>query len=234
MAVDLVAGALLCASLDVLFERLASEEIPRLFQGKKVIVEKLDELNTVLLSANVLLNDAEEKQLRNDEVRKWLFKLQDVIYQVDDLLDRIDYEALRSKLEDDHQSSSSSAGKVLMNFIKSPFLSAFDKSVKLDSMEILRKLKILVDQKDTLGLRELGALNKPSPRPLAPLMEESDVYGRDVEKEAIVDMLLRDDVDGGNKISVIPIVGMGGVGKTTLAQLVYDDERVQSHFELKV
>uniref|UniRef100_A0A803P6C1 Uncharacterized protein n=1 Tax=Cannabis sativa TaxID=3483 RepID=A0A803P6C1_CANSA len=107
LIVDLVAGALLCASLDVLFERLASEEIPRLFQGKKVIVEKLDELNTVLLSANVLLNDAEEKQLRNDEVRKWLFKLQDVIYQVDDLLDRIDYEALRSKLEDDHQSSSS-------------------------------------------------------------------------------------------------------------------------------
>ncbi|KAM6570423.1 hypothetical protein CsatB_018408 [Cannabis sativa] len=232
MAAELVAGALLSASLQVLFERLACEEIPQLFQGKKVILDQLDELNTVLLSANVLLNDAEEKQLRNEEVRKWLFKLQDVIYQADDLLDRIDYEALQSKLEDDQSSSSGSkVFRQLKSF--SLFMSEFDRSVKLDAMEILRKLKILVDQKDALGLRE-GAQNKPSPRPPAPLVEHGDVYGRDIEKKAIIDMLLKDDVEGGNKISVIPIVGMGGIGKTTLAQVVYDDDRVQKHFELKV
>ncbi|XP_062115667.1 putative disease resistance RPP13-like protein 1 isoform X2 [Humulus lupulus] len=230
MAAELVAGALLSASLQVLFERLGSE-IPQLFQGKKPILDQLYELKTMLWSAHALLNDAEEKQLRNQEVRMWLIELQDVIYQADDLVDRIDYEALRSKLEDD-QSSSSSASKVLMKFMP-PFLSTFDKTVKLDSMEILRKLKILVDQKDALGLRE-GAQNKPSPRPPAPLVEHADVYGRDTEKKIIVDQLLKDDVDSGSNISVIPIVGMGGLGKTTLAQVVYDDDRVQKYFELKV
>ncbi|XP_062115681.1 putative disease resistance RPP13-like protein 1 [Humulus lupulus] len=100
-------------------------------------------------------------------------------------------------------------------------------------MEILRKLKILADQKDALGLRE-GAQNKPSPRPPTPLVEHADVYGRDTEKKIIVDQLLKDDVDSGRNISVIPIVGMGGLGKTTLARVVYDDDRVQKYFELKV
>ncbi|XP_062115723.1 putative disease resistance RPP13-like protein 1 [Humulus lupulus] len=232
MAAELVAGALLSASLQVLFERLGSEEIPRLFRGKKLILDQLDELNTMLISANVLLNDAEEKQLRNKEVRMWLCKLQDVIYQADDLVDRIDYETLQSKLEDDQ--SSSSASKVF-NQLKSmsPFMSKFDKSVKFNAMEILRKMNILIDQKDALGLRE-GAQKKPFQRPPAPLVEQYDVYGRDNEKEVIVDLLLKDDISSSNKICVIPIVGMGGVGKTTLAQLVYDDDRVQKHFELKV
>ncbi|XP_062115720.1 putative disease resistance protein At3g14460 isoform X2 [Humulus lupulus] len=232
MAAELVAGALLSASLQVLFERLTSVEIPQLFQGKKPILKLLDRLNTRLLSAKELLNDAEEKQLGNESVKKWLFKLQDVIYEAGDLVDRIDCEALLSKLGDDQ--SCSSASKVFHQLKSmSPFLSTFDKTVQCDATEILLKLDDLLDQKDALGLRE-GPQNKPLQRPPAPLVEQSDVYGRDGEKKVIVEQLLKDDVEGGHRISVIPIFGMGGVGKTTLAQLVYDDDRVQKHFELKV
>lgn len=53
------------------------------------------------------------------------------------------------------------------------------------------------------------------------------MFGRHVEKERIINFLLH---DGSGEVDVLPIVGGMGVGKTTLAQHVCDDERVRGHF----
>ncbi|XP_039155924.1 putative disease resistance protein RGA4 [Eucalyptus grandis] len=58
----------------------------------------------------------------------------------------------------------------------------------------------------------------------------SNVIGRNEEKERIIEMLRRWDDAGARNIEVLPIIGMGGTGKTTLAKLVYNDERVKEHF----
>ncbi|XXG85133.1 hypothetical protein AAC387_Pa11g0276 [Persea americana] len=59
----------------------------------------------------------------------------------------------------------------------------------------------------------------------------SEVYGRDTEKANLIDLLIKSESENKENLSVIPIVGMGGVGKTTLAQLVYNDEQVVNHFK---
>jgi leucine-rich repeat protein SHOC2 len=60
-------------------------------------------------------------------------------------------------------------------------------------------------------------------------VSESDIIGREDDKKKIIS-LLRHSHEIQN-VSVVAIVGIGGLGKTTLAQLIYNDVEVQSLFE---
>ena len=64
------------------------------------------------------------------------------------------------------------------------------------------------------------------------LIKESVVYGKDGDTVAIIELLLANDGSGYNT-SVIPIVGMGGVGKITLDQLLYNNKLVVEHLDVR-
>ncbi|XP_062016839.1 putative disease resistance RPP13-like protein 1 isoform X2 [Rosa rugosa] len=221
---EVVGGAFLSSALAVLFDRMASRPVLDFIRGKKNTTELLRKLKIKLRSVNKLLDDAEEKQLIKDSgVREWLNELKDVLYHADDLLDDINTEALRCKMEQE-DSGSRSTNQVLNS--GSISIHQLDERIQ----EILDELELIVNEKDVLDLKE-GVKARPQERlPTTSLVVESSVYGRDEEKEAIIKLLLADGMTG-NKIDVLPIVGMGGLGKTTLAQLAYNDDRVKRHFE---
>ncbi|KAL0007009.1 hypothetical protein SO802_008511 [Lithocarpus litseifolius] len=223
MAEAVVGGAFLSAFLQVLFDRMASHEVLEFFSRWKLSEEPLMRLKTSLLYINAVLNDAEEKQINNPVVKGWVNELKDAAYQAQDLLDEIATDASRYKLEAELKS------KVQL-FNLTSHSSSYKIELKLE--EILGRLKFLAKQRDLLGLKEGNGGEKPSPkRPTTSLVEESGVYGRDRDTEAIIELLLADDGSGYN-MSVIPIVGMGGLGKTTLAQLLYN-KLVVENFDIR-
>ncbi|XP_060672468.1 putative disease resistance RPP13-like protein 1 [Ziziphus jujuba] len=225
MALEVVGGAFLSASLQLLFDRMASKQVVDFVREKNVDDELLNKLKIKLSSINKVLDDAEKKQLADPAVRKWLNELKHTVYNTEDLVYEIHTEALRCEIE----------GKPhLLSFFSTR---SYAKQINQRIAKILDTLEYIVQQKDLIGLKEVGRVeNKSSPRVsiiVPPLEDESGIHGRDADKEAIVNLLL--SVTGTvNKISVIPIVGMGGLGKTTLAKLAYNDFRVNNLFDIKM
>ncbi|CAL5380160.1 unnamed protein product [Camellia sinensis] len=231
----------LAAFIQVLFEKLASTVLLKFAHWEQVHT-LFKKWSGELKEIQAFLDDAEEKQIKNSGVKMWLEDLTDLAYDLDDILDEFATDALRHKLTVESQAASTSKSKLLAiiptcctRFNPTTLLSDFMSSnSKID--EITTQLQSIFERGSRLGLQKniVGEFAKAWHRPPATssLIHERCIYGRDKEKKDIIDFLLRDESND-SKVGVLPIVGMGGLGKTTLAQMVYNDEVVNKHFDLK-
>ncbi|XP_022745606.1 putative disease resistance protein At3g14460 isoform X2 [Durio zibethinus] len=229
MAGALVGGAVLSASLQVIVDRLASREILDFIRGKKLEDGLLKKLKLKLMSSYAVLEYAENEPISNQPVKLLIDELKDAVYCVEDLLDEIAAEALRSRMESEGQTSM--ATKVTRFFSSR---NPFEEGMESKLGKILEQLEYLHNQVCIRGLKEYCRGEKKFQRSCeTSLVDVSGVfYGRDGEKEAIMKLLHPENLTE-NQIDVIPIVGMPGVGKTTLARFIYNDERVKEWFDLK-
>ncbi|XP_023728240.1 putative disease resistance protein RGA3 [Lactuca sativa] len=64
-----------------------------------------------------------------------------------------------------------------------------------------------------------------------PNLGEFKIVGRGDDEGRIIHLLTESRKE--EKLTIVPIVGMGGMGKTTLAQCVYNNPKIQQHFDVK-
>ncbi|KAH9651158.1 putative disease resistance RPP13-like protein 1 [Citrus sinensis] len=229
-----VGGLFLSAFLQMLFDRLMSREVLN-FARREGVISKLEKWKKTLLMIQAVFSDAEEKQLTDKAVKMWLDDLQDLAYDVEDILDEFATEALARKLKVEHHQSSSSNSKVQNLIIPACFTSLSPSSIKFNVgmgskiRSISSRFEEICKQKVELGLQmNAGGVSIAGwQRPTSTcLPTEPAVFGRDEDKAKILEMVLRDEPTDAN-FSLIPIVGMAGVGKTTLARVAFDDKAVE-------
>ncbi|KAF9593322.1 hypothetical protein IFM89_021491 [Coptis chinensis] len=206
-------GSLVSASLQVLLEKLTNGGIS-VYKSIGDVDGKLKKLERTLKRVQFLIREAEDKQLLSDMNWKDLLRdLEEVAYIADDLIDEIEIKVFKLEGTQDQ------VRKLLLSFYK---------------RTSAPNINDIQDRLDNL-LLEVGALLQNRCRNViesdlqtSSIVDESRVFGREIDKCNVINMILasssKESSKQGNGVVVIPIVGMAGVGKTTLAQLVYNHD----------
>ncbi|TYH19132.1 hypothetical protein ES288_A05G328500v1 [Gossypium darwinii] len=229
----MVGEAFLSASIEVLLDRIVSADVLRFIKGKKLEAMLLNKLKPTLMSVKVVLDDAENKQITNPNVKSWIDELKDAVYDAEDVLDEISTEALRNKIESEYQTTA-------MNQVSSFFSSfnPFKDGMQSKLEEILGRLEVIVSQKDTLKLEGISGAEKEYRRSRATssLVDESGVYGRNGEKENIMELLHRQNLSADDKVCVSEESDPFKVTKAILQELPggYDDTQSLNQLQLKL
>ncbi|CAL5331594.1 unnamed protein product [Camellia sinensis] len=230
-----LAEIFLSGFIKLMFEKITSFVSSKLpaFEG---IDTQLTNWTKMLRQIEAILIDAEEKQMTVPAVNLWLDDLRDLAYDLDDLVDEFATKALQHKLRaKPPQSSSSNVWKLIPNFKPTNVILNVKMNSKIE--EINTRLHNSFVQCSKLNLVKIVGTTTPIKTWQRPestsLFDEPRFYGRERDQSKIIKLLVKGDETSDNNVGVIPIVGMGGIGKTTLAQMVYEDKTVDKYFNLK-
>ncbi|KAL8162970.1 hypothetical protein V2J09_014459 [Rumex salicifolius] len=184
------------------------------------VKDEVQRIKETLLSINVFLVDAQEQQFASKSTKLWLRNLKLVVYDIEDVLDLISTQDLELKVN----------GRTLVRTISRLF-TYYDviqelKSIRhrLDEIESSRRSFSFDHQQHNIPLLDMQ-------KETYSFVQQKDVIGREEDKERIISLLSSCD---GHGFCVIPIIGIGGMGKTTLVKLVFNDDKVTARFELRL
>ncbi|MQL72332.1 hypothetical protein Taro_004668 [Colocasia esculenta] len=193
------------------------------------------------------LDDAEDMDITEVPVRHWLRELQAVADAAEDVLDDLPHKASRLGLT---ENGGRTAGSIAERASKRASeialheLSAFLCCVEQRMEDVVSRFMKIKKPDQALKLdyhkEHMHAEIISARRTTSSVIEEPRILGRDEELAKIKQFLLSSDAeelrgsdDMDDYVSVMAIVGMGGLGKTTFVQLAYNDAHVNKHFQLK-
>ncbi|XP_058006842.1 putative disease resistance protein RGA3 [Hevea brasiliensis] len=183
--------------------------------------DDLKGLQESLTMIRAVLQDTEEQQTTREPVRLWLKKLQEAAYDAEDVFDELAYENLRRKVEMQDQS-----GREVNKFFSFSKGTRYVKKAAFH-FKMARKVKNINDLLNKIKNEAMGfglqAVSRDRIMRLINLYRVTDsvldnpVVGREANVAKIVNLLSCSSDQ--QVFTIVPIVGMGGLGKTALAKL---------------
>ncbi|KAJ3676154.1 hypothetical protein LUZ60_003566 [Juncus effusus] len=196
---------------------------------------QLFKLEMNLEAIRAALKRADDLSLSDDFDRLWVRELRYVEYCAEDVVEKIQFEWLRvtrlAQFKNELIYSWTGKRKRMPHALFPSLSSSLEERIET----ITDRYQEIARHRNAL---HFGADVERRPQPSRFIQSssliKSKLHGRNNEKEKVIGLLLSDDNIDEPRYSVIPIVGMAGIGKTTLAQHVYQEEIVQSNFDLKI
>ncbi|XP_062011694.1 putative disease resistance protein RGA3 [Rosa rugosa] len=232
------------ALVSFLVEQLGSFIFQHVEQNVKLVVNVKKEVVNLTLNLKTIqavLADAERRQVKEDSVRRWLNNLKEVSYEVDDVVDEWSTEILKQQIENQGDNAIVPNKKVCFSI---PFrclgtgqvtqiISRRDIAVRIK--ELNEKLALIHEQQKFYKfLQNEIEFEQPERLKSFSIVDKSGTFGRDYEMNKLVSELVSENSEEKKTPLVKSIVGMGGIGKTTLAQLAYNDEKVNACFQTRI
>ncbi|GLU09304.1 hypothetical protein SLE2022_335980 [Rubroshorea leprosula] len=218
---DLVLGPIVDATISKVISA-ATEQINLAVSWKA----ELRRLCNKLIVIRAVLQDADRRQVGDSAVKLWLENLRDVAREAEDVVDEVVYERLKQEVWIQKQMKK----KVCLFFtFSNPFIFRLKMANKIKNL-IASIVEINKEAAD-FGLQSIYATHESRCNPqtaYSSLGYCPRVIGREDDVSKIVDLLI--DPNNEESLSVISVVGMGGLGKTTLARSVQNHEKIVRNF----
>ncbi|KAM3694181.1 hypothetical protein ACJW31_07G040800 [Castanea mollissima] len=215
--------------IDKLFQLLVQEA--NLLRGvHKEIVSIRDELESI----QCFLKDAEartEKGDLHDGVRTWVKQVREAAYHIEDVIDEYILHIAQHRHEKGFVAFLHKISSLLQNLKPHHEI-----ATKIHDIKIL--VRDIKERSERYGFNSSEQGSRTSaenatwhdPRVGSLFIEDGEVVGIESTRDELISWL----VGGPSRRSVISVVGMGGIGKTTLAKKVYENDSVKGHFDCRV
>ncbi|KAM0825863.1 hypothetical protein ACQ4PT_069252 [Festuca glaucescens] len=222
-----------------LLRKLAEEKVGMLLGVRGEIRrmgEKLEDLKSFLA-------DADRKNITDNRVQGWVRELRRIMYEAADILDICQLKAME---EPDQPETDIGCCSPLFFCMKNP-LHAHDIGSRINALN--GRLDSIKKRSAQFSFIDLGPYEDRSRVQAARLaanretsgeIDRSGLVGEKIEQDTrkIVQIMLKKAQGESNcardGVMVFAVVGVGGIGKTTLAQKVFNDEAIQNEFSKKI
>ncbi|PKU73715.1 Putative disease resistance protein RGA4 [Dendrobium catenatum] len=225
--------------LDAFMSKFSSLLADLVYEEVIMLLGVKDELQTLgrrMTRIQYLLKDAEKKKFDESSIELWLSELKDVMYDAEEIIDLCRIEGTQMLADQNPESRTSSVrcdfSSVFSCFTSVPLRHEIGNKIK----DINERLKEIYEDRERYKLEKSTISETPQITLIdsrqTSSMNDPFVVGREVEIAAnsLVDRLLGEKVN--EKCSLFAITGMGGIGKTTLAQKIFNHPKIKTYFNL--